>query len=606
MKKRMSVWWIILLPFGLSAQVRPVGINLTGVVDWSTELVFTNAFLQSREWIPHDTIEWGAAWDSGVSVPLNKNGYPLEIPYRDGIHPPQLIRALMNWGPDYAYPSGKYRLVVAGSGQVRLWGAAEGRFTCPVDTLVPVRAAAGGVVLEIERSLASDPIRDIRFIYPKYVDTYKAQLFTDEFLRFVSDFETIRFMDWANTNGTKVSKWSERTPEGYCTQAKSSGVAWEYVIALCNTTHKNAWINVPHLADDTYIRELAAFFRDRLDPGLKIYLEYSNEVWNGIFAQNAYATNAAQALAYTGEPWEKAWKYTVRRSADMFHIFETVFGASSNRLVKVIPCFAVNDWLTDQMLMYMQDPLYNPWKVKADAIAIAPYFAHDVANQIGERKEEDTISTSEILARTRASMAAAYASMDAQKAVADKYGVKMLAYEGGSHIVATWAHVNNEQLTKKLIEANRSPEFQDIYCAYSDYWYNHTKGDLFCFFSSHVTPTQWGSWGLKEYMDQPNAPKYQALQNCVFSKNTTQTLWQKPSSDPVFIFPNPTADGTFVVRHAMHAPQVHLYNADGQALPAHFVVLNTTEIQVHTAAKGLIWGILEDKTTVQGFQVVCH
>ena len=29
---------------------KPAGINLSGVVDWSTELVFTDAFKQSREW----------------------------------------------------------------------------------------------------------------------------------------------------------------------------------------------------------------------------------------------------------------------------------------------------------------------------------------------------------------------------------------------------------------------------------------------------------------------------------------------------------------------------------------------------------------------------
>lgn len=605
MLRLTSLLFFSVLYFLLNAQPYPVGINLTGIVDWSTELVFTDAFKQSREWIAHDDLD-GAAWSSSVSVPLSKNGYPLEIPYRDGVHPPQLVRALMNWGPDLAYPSGKYRLIVAGSGQVRLWGAASGRFTCPVDTLVSVRAGAGGVVLELERSLASDPIRDIQFIFPKYTQSYTNQLFTQEFLNFVADFNTIRFMDWTRTNGSAVVRWTDRTPVGYYTQTKDTGVAWEYVVDLCNTTKKHAWINIPHQADDTYIRQLAEFFKTRLDPSLKIYLEYSNEVWNGIFAQNEYAATAGQALAYTGQPWERAWKYTVKRSADVFYQFENVFGTNSGQLVKIIPCFAVNDWITNQMLTYLKDPLYNPRNVTADAIAIAPYFGHDVANQIGEQKEVDTISNTEIVRRIQQSLAPAFASMDAQKAVAARYGLTLLAYEGGAHVVATWPHIDNEALTQKLITANRSPEIQDIYCTYSNYWYNHTKGDLFCFFSSHVTPTKWGSWGLKEYMDDTQAPRYKALQSCVFSENTTRVSASDHPSATVVIAPNPTLDGSFIIHHRLVNPRLHLYNTFGQTLTHRVSRLSEHTMQVQVSHTGLLFGLLENGEETASFQVVSH
>lgn len=50
----------------------------------------------------------------------------------------------------------------------------------------------------------------------------------------------------------------------------------------------DAWVCVPHLADENYIRSMAQLFRANLDPDLKIYVEYSNETWNWIFQQTHY------------------------------------------------------------------------------------------------------------------------------------------------------------------------------------------------------------------------------------------------------------------------------------------------------------------------------
>ena len=307
MKKLLCLLFSCVCTTLLAQTPKPAGINLSGVVDWSTELVFTDAFKQSREWTVHEARD-GAPWDSGVSIPLQVNGFPLQIPYSNGVQPPQAVRALMLWDLQGHYPSGRYRLIVQGSGQVRLWGATSGTFQCPVDTLITVNANNGGVVLEIERSTASNPIRDVKFIFPQYVNSYQNQTFTTEFLNFVKDFQSIRFMDWLRTNDSPVKTWNERTLTSHYTQTKNSGVAWEYIIELCNTAQKDAWINIPHQANDDYIQQLATLLKEKLNPNLKIYLEYSNEVWNGQFAQHAYAGNIGQILGYSGEPWGRAWK----------------------------------------------------------------------------------------------------------------------------------------------------------------------------------------------------------------------------------------------------------------------------------------------------------
>ena len=49
------------------------------------------------------------------------------------------------------------------------------------------------------------------------------------------------------------------------------------MVALCNAMGLDAWINIPAHASDDYIKQLAALWKQNLDPKLNIYFEYSNE-----------------------------------------------------------------------------------------------------------------------------------------------------------------------------------------------------------------------------------------------------------------------------------------------------------------------------------------
>ena len=256
-------------------------------------------------------------------------------------------------------------------------------------------------------------------------------------------------------------------------------------------------------------------------------------------------------------------------------------------------------------MSYFNDPLYNPKQVKADALAIAPYFGGAVGDQIGRNNEVASISIAEIVRRIRASLPETFAWMDAHKVVADRYKVKLLAYEGGSHIVATWPQVDNDALTTKLIAANRDPELQSLYCEYTQYWYNTTKADLFSFFSSHGLPSKWGSWGMKEYMSHTQAPKYKALQECVFAK-TTSTRDQHLEQVEVQVFPNPSYDGSFRIQHGLNKPSLVLYDVLGRQIQASLRELNDREMQVvlRKMVGGVVLGVLQDRQSAATFKVV--
>lgn len=548
---------------------RPAGINLTSVHDYSKELVFTDAFKQCRSWISHD-VESGGPWSTGVDVPLNENGYPLEIPYDNGSDLPQSVRTLLLWELGTYTPLGKYRLKVTGTGKVSLSGGSSGSFNCPVDTLVEV--TNGSIMLNIDLSQAEDPISDIKFIYPEYVDTYSEKTFRDDFLDFVSDFQTIRFMDWLRTNNSEVSNWQDRRLASWYSQGSDKGVAWEYIVELCNQSGKDPWICIPHLATDDYIKKLAMLLRDNLDPELKIYLEYSNELWNAQFQQNSDAADMAADAGYTGQRWELTWKYTAKRSADIFRIFEEEFG-NSNRLIKVIPSQAANSWLTNQIVSFFEDPVYNPSGVQADAIAIAPYFGGSVANDIANNNEVASISIDEIISRLQESLSTSFNWMDDNMQVAEDHGLKLMAYEGGQHLVATGTNTNITELTEKLIAANRDPEMKNLYCSYLDYWYATTQADMFCIFSSHGTPSKYGSWAIKEFMEDFNAPKYQGINECVFSYNTdiVTSTFNQVKEESLAVFPNPSSSGNFSLNSSTSVKSMFTIDALGHKNPVKFM-----------------------------------
>ena len=94
------------------------------------------------------------------------------------------------------------------------------------------------------------------------------------------------------------------------------------IIELANELGaKHFWITLPHLADETYVKGVAALARDILDPGIVVVLEWSNEAWNIAFTQGVYyrginpqspGTPAGQDAAQAFEWWLEEWPQTER------------------------------------------------------------------------------------------------------------------------------------------------------------------------------------------------------------------------------------------------------------------------------------------------------
>ena len=505
---------IILCASGVMAQSH-FGTNLSPINDYSPQFIFKDAFKASREWIPFNA-DGSGGWTSGVNIPLRTDGYPLEIPYNDGINPAQSIRSLVLWDLSSGYPAGTYTLHLEGTGSVKLIFGATGTFSSPgTYTFTP---NGGNFGIEIISSDVSDPIHKIEIVMPGFNATYQAEPFHPSFMNFISNFEVLRFMDLMETNDSPLVTWSDRSAEVYHTQASNFGMAYEYMVQIANDANKDIWICIPHKADDNYISQLASFLQTNLNANLTIYVEYSNEVWNGDFLQNGYAAQQATNLGYTGQPWERTWQYYAKRTADVFYLFEQVFGANSSRLIKTIGSISINSWISGQIIDHFNDLTYNPNGVTADALAIAPYFGVSIANEIGDNGEINSITVDQILDRLEADLPAIEADIIAQKTVADNKNLQLITYEAGQHLVAGAAYEGNATLTQKLNDTNRHARMETIYCDYFGRWYDNVPNGILLNFSSYTQYGQSGSWGIKEYMGQPSstAPKYLAFENCLF------------------------------------------------------------------------------------------
>jgi hypothetical protein len=255
-----------------------LGVNLAGPADWNTELPFVDVFRISRHWVSQEA---GKPWGQGPSLALDQHGWVTRLASNCWAETP-----LCNVGAGH-YPSGDYTLVYDGAGKIDFWGGAATVISnAPGQMTVRVDADKGKFHLRLRETNPANYVRNIRVFMP---GQHESQ-WSPSFLNRWRGVACLRFMDWMETNNSKISHWAER-PTLEDATFSDRGVALEWMIELCNRLKCDAWFCMPHLADDDYVRRFASMVKAPLDPKLKVYVEYSNEVWNAQFAQHKAAGN---------------------------------------------------------------------------------------------------------------------------------------------------------------------------------------------------------------------------------------------------------------------------------------------------------------------------
>ncbi len=489
------------LPFSLvaaSTNESSLGINLSGIVDWNTEHPFVDVFHLSRAWISQRD---GQPWGKGPKLELDEHGWLKRLD--DGCFAETL---LLTGGHA---PVGDYVCLYEGQGEIKFGAHSKIVSSSPGRILVHIDASKEGTILSILKTTPGNPVRNIRVLMPGSKESHLDELFSPQFLNRWRGFNTIRFMDWMDINGSEQKEWVDRPqPEDASWAVK--GVPLEVMVALCNKLKANAWFCLPHLATDDYVRQFAKLVKEKLDPSLKVYIEYSNEVWNGQFEQHRYAEEQGRKLGLgpPDRPWEGAAMFYARRAVEVFGLWEQVFGGHA-RLARVIAWQAAGgSYWTDTMLLAPADTARH-----CDALAIAPYISFMPSPDSKDLNSDDVAhwTVDRLLDRVETNaLRECIGWIKTQKEVADKYGLKLVCYEAGQHLVGVQGGENNEALTKLLISANLHPRMGAIYTKYLDAWRDQ-GGGLMCLFSSVNSSSKWGSWGLLEGADESSAPKFDAV-----------------------------------------------------------------------------------------------
>lgn len=471
----------------------PLGINLAGVTYYSSEIPFTDLFKTSKRFIFQ---KLGEKYGVGEKHDLRPDGYPTRLL-------PNHVAETLLMIVDGHYPGGPYVCLYDGKGKIELGFDAKitsespGRIVCEVKP-------KDGIRLRIVETDPTDPIHNIRLMRSEYEQTHKAQIFDPQFLDRWKDMKALRFMDWQRTNNSPLKHWDERAKVGDATWDTPAGVPVEVMVDLANRLKADPWFCMPHQADDAFVRSFAELVKSNLDPGRKVYVEYSNECWNGIFAQARYCAERGKELKLSDNAYQAQLRFFSQRSVEIFGIWEEVFGGH-DRLVRVLASHSANPWASEQIAAWRDAARH------ADALAIAPYFGHE----LGDPKSADAnadLTPQQAIERLRGLLPKNREMLFKQAKAAKDAHLAMIAYEGGQHLAGHGGAENNDRLTRLLIAANRDPGMKELYLRHLNDW-REAGGGLYVLFSSMGKPSKWGSWGLLESVDQDpaTAPKWQAV-----------------------------------------------------------------------------------------------
>jgi len=411
-----------------------VGYHPGGLAYWSCPYL-CNALAQGQ-WLEYGPGQWGSSVSVWDNPQFDPNGFPRYLnPGKSlrgicyGLHCDYGDSRPSTWPVRSRLAQGHVVLTWKGSADIRLHGGAfvpaesnclqAGRFKDGrrVYLFTGDQHVQWLDCLEID---AQDPVTDIRVWLADPEDpqrrSLEGQVFHPVFLERLADADWgfIRFMDLLTTNANPQQDWSDRRGPGHCfghgvlnprapaaglSGQRGTGMAFEHMVALCNQADKDLWVCVPHLATDDFVTRLARLIlygSDGREPyarptakpvypplarHLRVYIEYSNEIWsNGdSFCQGNWAQEQAKSLGLT-KP-----QFNARRFSQVWRVFQQVFGGA-DRLVRVAAVFTAHADYTRPFLQEMAayGPTLDP-AVEPDVIAATTYFGNGIQDYVFER-----------------------------------------------------------------------------------------------------------------------------------------------------------------------------------------------------------------------------
>ncbi len=518
----------VLLGFQITvcAEVRDnrIGINVgSPAVDYSPDKIFADAMRSHRSWERID------GTTPGVEPPLDANFWPTTD-----------ARCLVWHGLNTGNNNGTYRLSFTGTADVspflavasianKKYDAATNKTTADL-----VITDKENPVLFLNFTNTSGGVKNIKLMRPLTPGSAQSypddRVFTDQYLNDLTPFKCIRYVDWGVIQASGDSLWSDRTKWSDARQAPpipagkdyptGRGPAWESVIMMANTSGKDAWICLPHMATDDYIRNLAKLFRDGneytkpLRPDLNLYIEYSNEIWNFGFpfaVQTTWARLQALAVGYPlnfdGEPDNGGFaRYKAMRTVQISMIFREVFGdAQMMTRIRPVLCWqkgwidVINKTISFIDRFYNKRDSRSNWK---DPHPVNYYIYGGSSSGYWYTDSGKGLTADNIWTNGTWDASKFYDACANELAWAKAYGLVYMAYEGDNHP----AYNGDETIVKQI---HWDPRMKESTLEHLKVW-NRLDGDLFNFLVLHNYGLT--DWGVLNVVEPQKSPQWQAIQ----------------------------------------------------------------------------------------------
>lgn len=531
-----------------------------------------------------DVTKDGRVWtklDGSANATVDSSGYPMSDAYAvmfDYRKPCAWIGQIDDTDGAQMDVSGTYKLSFTGQATL---SAKDGTFTIQnqvytsgtntttADVVVPAGNALVAISFSNTKRVSTDSsgtgVTNVKMISPGY-PANTTQLFTTAFESALAPFSTLRSMDWTSANSCPFygdadnkTDWNERhLPTDYCFDDfgshKYQSTPWEYIIQLANETSKNLWINIPIAATDDYITQLATLIKNTLNSGLNVYVEYANEVWNWGFPQTNYNQMAAEDEVSKGsnlnndgstDRYEWGRRRYSKRSVEISNFFKNVFGAGAiNTRVRVVNAWQMGGYGSVDSVMTWVNNTYGSPKNYFYALSCAPYYNY-------YPDQNPTATVAQILAQMTTESNNSVPSNQGYKNIANKWLLKLLAYEGGPSTGSIGSTTN----VVNICRANRDTGMKDLYIhdVNDNFWAK--GGELFMCYSLAGYYSRYGCWGLTDLITNLNTPKMQAINTlsgytvATPTPGPTATSTPAPTSTPTptpvtTATPTPAAGGT--------------------------------------------------------------
>jgi len=514
-----------------------IGMNLQGVVYWGTEEPFIDRI--------HTAQPWGAKDATGKDISST-----LTRDQNDDFTDLTNVKTLyvsVAVDPIAAAPIDEYVFTWDGSARVSITGShivssAPGKIVFDYINTKDIPS----VYIQFDNLNPNDPVRDLHLVRADQQALYNAgEIFNPDFVAKVAQWGLVRFMDWGNTNASQQVDWSTRDTlqnSFWSNAGHADGAPIEAMVQLANEAHVDMWYNVPTKADDTYVRNALTYIRDHLDPTLKVHVEWSNEVWNGIFSANSYAKSQATALWGSSVSASHAVNvYYGYRSAQIADIAHQVFtDTHAAQLSDVLAGQSANATMMADWQTGIAKAGFGSASTLFKEYAIAPYFGQEMGTGVASADLQTIVGWAkggaagldaafhelEFGGSLTADYSLAHTETNIAKSgqIAAANGLSFVTYEAGTSLSTThWAAADKAAVQDLFNRMMADPRMGDLYTKEIDA-FKAAGGSLFTNYTDVGLAADSGTWGNLASIYAANTPRYDAFLAAGAGTSTTTPI----------------------------------------------------------------------------------